>query len=117
VQYHIRRGQIARDAETWAHRVPIYEQLIMVQRRPDACRQSPSRNQILDESRLLQVPPIAGETEAGRRARPKLCRIRNHVGKALVYGGEVCFNAGFPFVSPVMRETLPLKYFLAEAAI
>jgi len=110
VQYHIRRGQIARDAGRGLTAVPIYEHLKWVPARPTLAVQSPSRS---NPGRIQTAP-----SPAHRRRKRKLAGVPgpncaasgNHVGKALVYGGEVCFNAGFPFVSPVMRRDTPLKY-------
>src|SRR5271166_5052874 len=58
----------------------------------------PEANQILNESRLLQVWPVADEAEPRRRSRVELRRIGDYVGEALVQEDVVRLNANLPLL-------------------
>src|SRR5260370_3629455 len=89
----------------------------MVPTQPSARGPFPKSNEILHKTRLLQIVTVAGEAEARRRARSKLCWIRDHVAKALVNRSKIRLHTSLPFVPSMMRGNATLKIFFAEAAV
>src|SRR5260370_10082339 len=89
----------------------------MVPTQPSARGPFPKSNEILHKTRLLQIVTVAGEAEARRRPRSKLCWIRDHVAKALVNRSKIRLHTSLPFVPSMMRGNATLKIFFAEAAV
>src|SRR6202050_347030 len=101
MQYKIGRRKIARNRKARVHRLPIQDELIMVPAKPGADGPISQPDQILHESRLLQVRAIRQKAESRRSAGIKLGGICNSVSEILVRENIVGLDAEFPFVLAV----------------
>jgi hypothetical protein len=85
----------------------IDDELVVVP--ANACTDGPitETDQVLNESGLLQVRPIAHKAEPGRRTRVELRGVSDYVGEVFVQEEVVRFDTGLPLLIAVMNGEFP----------
>src|ERR1035441_6544550 len=96
-------GEVARNSQARTNCILVDDELVVVP--ANACTDGPitETDQVLNESGLLQVRPIAHKAEPSRRTRVELRGVGDYVGKVLVQEDVVRFDTGLPLLIAVMN--------------